>query len=196
MSSSKNMDEGSKYKKVSKYLSYLLRHHPEEADLHPDQKGFVSLEKVLQALAESRYSWAEERDIKRLQEMGDRKRFEVKEGKIRALYGHSIDVKVEGKMEPKSELYHGTSRDSVDPILEEGLKPMGRQFVHLCQNKREAVKIGKRHDPKPVILKIKASSAYEEGVEFYDRGDIILAEHIPPKFIEVERPLQEGNRKY
>lgn len=175
-----------KYKKLSKYLSYLLRHHPEEANLELDKKGFTDLEDVLQAIKGTKHSWAGKEDIKRLQKMGDRKRFEIKDERIRALYGHSIEVEVEGKIEPKSDLYHGTSRDSVDPILKEGLKPMGRQFVHLSKTVDEAVKIGKRHDPEPVVLKVKASDAAEHNIEFYDRKDVVLAEYIPPKFIEKE----------
>ncbi len=181
-----------KYKALSKYLSYLLRHHPEEGNLELDRKGFASLEEVLQTLADSKHSWASEEDIRRLQEMGGRKRFEIKEGEIRALYGHSIEVDIEGRMEPKSDLYHGTAKSSVDPILKEGLKPMGRQFVHLSKKKKEAVKIGKRHDPTPVILRIEASSAHDKGIDFYDRGDIILTEYVPPEFIEIEERLSRG----
>lgn len=110
-----------KYKRLSKYLSYLLRHHPEEGDLDLDQKGFAPLDEVLEALGDSKHFWADEDDIKKLQEIGGRKRFEIREGKIRALYGHSIEVDIEGKIEPEGHLYHGTSRDSVDMILKEGL---------------------------------------------------------------------------
>ncbi len=176
-----------RYEKLSKYLSYILRHHPEEANLELDRKGSAPLGEVMEALNTTKHSWATVDDIKKLGEMGVRRRFEIEDGKIRALYGHSVEVDIEGKIRPTKPLYHGTSRRSLDSIMKEGLKPMNRQFVHLTESREEAAKIGKRHDRQPVILKIDAPKASEEGIHFYDAGTLILAEYVPPKFIEVEK---------
>ena len=174
-----------RYEKLSKYLSYILRHHPEESDLELDDKGFADLDKVMEALNNTKHSWATIEDIKKLGDMGDRRRFEIENGKIRALYGHSVKVDIEGKIRPKRPLFHGTSRRSLDSIMKDGLKPMNRQFVHLTESRREAVQIGKRHDSHPVVLKIDALKASEEGIVFYDAGDLVLAEYVPPRFIEI-----------
>lgn len=174
-----------KYKRLSKHLSYLLRHHPEEENLTIDDKGFVSLKAVLKSLETTKHSWASKDDIEYLIENSSKKRFEIKGGKIRALYGHSIDVKIKEKQEPPTKLYHGTSPKSVDSILDEGLKPMGRQYVHLSISEQEALRVGKRHHPEPIILVIDSLQAWKDGIEFYKRGDLYLSEQIPPEYLNV-----------
>jgi len=114
-----------------------------------------------------------------------KRRFEIKDDKIRALYGHSV-LKISYKeSEPPEFLYHGTSRKNVNRILKEGLKPMKRKYVHLSLSREEALEVGKRHDRNPQILLILSKKAYERGIKFYKAGDIYLTEHIPPEFIKV-----------
>ncbi len=175
----------SKYKDLSKYLSYILRHHPEEANLSVDDRGFTELEDVIDAVKKTKHSWASKEDILYLIEKSDKERFEIVNARIRALYGHSIDVDIEEGTEPPEKLYHGTSPDSISSIFEEGLKPMGRQYVHLSKSVEEAREVGKRHHPRPTIIKIDASSAWQDGIRFYDRGEIYLVEYIPPEYMDI-----------
>jgi len=176
-------DLSNKYIALSKHLSYLLRHHPEDGDLNLDERGFADLEAVIDSLRNTKHSWASREEIEELIEKSGKKRFEIVEGMIRALYGHSIDVEIKQKEKPPGRLYHGTSPDSLDSIFEEGLKPMGRQYVHLSISVEEAVEVGKRHHPDPVILEIDSLEAWEDGIDFYKRGDLYLSEYIPPEYI-------------
>ena len=106
--------------------------------------------------------------LEKVVEQSDKKRFELTNGKIRALYGHSIPAKIKKEeIIPPEILYHGTSRKAVEAILIEGLKPMKRQYVHLSYNPDIAYDVGKRKDDQPVILQINARNAYEDGVVFY-----------------------------
>ncbi len=174
-----------RYRKLSKYLSYVLRHHPEDADLELDMSGFASIESLLEAISRTNHSWASREDIEYLIEKSDKQRFEIVEEKIRALYGHSIDVELEKKSSPPEMLYHGTSPESVESIFEEGLKPMGRQYVHLSKTEEEALQVGRRHHHNPVLLKISAKEAWKDGIEFYERGDLYLSGQIEPEYIEL-----------
>ncbi len=64
-------------------------------------------------------------------EKSDRGRFERRDGRIRALYGHSIPVKMgfeEGR--EVGILYHGMTRKAALRTLREGLKSM-RSWAHL-----------------------------------------------------------------
>jgi putative RNA 2'-phosphotransferase len=61
---------------------------------------------------------------------------------------------------------------------------MGRQFVHLSKEKEAAYGVGRRHHPEPVILRIDAARACKSGIGFFDRGEVILSEKIPPDFIK------------
>ncbi len=173
-----------KFKDLSKHLSYILRHDPYAADITLDDRGYASLEDVLSHLNDTYHNWVEKEKLNKLIEESERKRFEIREGEIRALYGHSIDVEIVGEGEPPLHLFHGTSPDSLPSIFETGLKPMGRKCVHLSRTKKEAYSIGKRHHPKPVVLRIYSKEAYQESIGFYDRGDVILTPYIATRYIE------------
>lgn len=100
------------YTKLSKKLSYILRHHPDEYQLVLDEYGWVNLEKLLAAIrAEPTWREVDLGDITAMMEQSPKQRFEMADGKIRALYGHSIQAKVTmEKTEPPEFLYHGTAR--------------------------------------------------------------------------------------
>ncbi|RLI19641.1 RNA 2'-phosphotransferase [Candidatus Bathyarchaeota archaeon] len=114
--------------KVSKYMSYLLRHNPE--DLKMDSQGFVDLEDLIKKLKEK--FQIDRNLIFEIVRKSERKRFEIKNGKIRALYGHSIPVKLKLKEDRTVKvLYHGTTPEAAAKILKTGIKPMKRKWVHL-----------------------------------------------------------------
>jgi len=173
-----------KYEKLSKFLSFVLRHHPDQYNIELDEEGFARLSDLMEALKKTRHSWAELGDIEKLVSEGGKKRFEIRGDEIRALYGHSVKVKIEDSFCPEGFLYHGTSPDLLSEILNGGLCPMGRQFVHLSRDKETAEAVGKRHHPEPVILEVNAVRACEDGIKFFDRGEVVLSEKIPPEFIK------------
>lgn len=108
-------------------------------------------------------------------------------GMIRALYGHSTPERiVRQPMLPPAVLYHGTARRFLRSILASGLKPMGRQYVHLSTDAATARQVGSRHDAKPVILLVDAESAYERGARFY-RGNenVWLANEVPALYLRI-----------
>lgn len=170
--------------KVSKFLSFILRHNPKKFGLDVDEFGFVEIEKIIKILS-SRYPWVDKRFLGTLVSKDKKQRYEIKKGKIRARYGHTIKVKtVAEKSEPPELLYHGTSARSANRILKIGLFPMGRQYVHLSQTPQEARKIGLRHSRSPIILVIDAKSAYSSGIEFIKEGTVYLTKHIPQRYIK------------
>lgn len=173
---------------LSKEISYALRHAPLEYGLEVDDEGWVPIEQLLDAShKEKRWKNICGADLSKMIEQSEKKRHEIKEGNIRALYGHSLPMKIlkEEKIPPNI-LYHGTARESVKSILENGLLPRSRQYVHLSQDLETAKKVGKRHDVKPIILTIDAKTACSEGVKFYVGNEKVwLADEILPKYIHV-----------
>ncbi|NIQ04575.1 MAG: RNA 2'-phosphotransferase, partial [Candidatus Korarchaeota archaeon] len=71
-------------------MSYLLRHTPEGLEI--DGEGFAALEDLLRKLRR-RYD-VDEQYIRNLVNQAERKRFEIVGTRIRALYGHSLPVKI------------------------------------------------------------------------------------------------------
>lgn len=182
--------KGIDYKTLSKTIAHALRHDPVLYGLELDKEGWVGLRDVVEALRK-RYNRWQDLDVAEIMEMNNtspKKRFEIKEDKIRALYGHSGNVKIEKPpILPPEKLYHGTSRESYEKILVEGLHAMDRQFVHLSADRKTAWNVGKRKTDKPVILVIDAKAAAEAGILFYLGNDTVwLADFIASDFIKIE----------
>ena len=175
-----------KWIELSKEVSYALRHAPWEYGLEMDEQGWVQVEQLIAALRlTTKWENVTEDDLREMMAQADKKRFQLKEGKIRAFYGHSISKKIikEEKMPPDI-LYHGTARRFLEGIKQEGLLPQNRQYVHLSQDMETAEKVGKRHDAKPCILSIDAKRAWEDGINFYLGNEKVwLADEIPNKYI-------------
>jgi len=168
--------------KVSKFMSYLLRHNPK--NLQMDERGFVRVNSLLRRVRE-RYD-VDEAFIRDVTYSGGKTRFQIVGGKIRALYGHTIDVEIELPEDESVEvLYHGTTAESACKILEKGLRSMRRRWVHLSTTKEIAKEVGGRRTPNPVILVIDADKARREGVRFYKATDrVYLSKQIPSKYIK------------
>lgn len=179
------------YSKLSKEVSYALRHAPWEYELELDSEGWIEMKQLLSALRLNRH-WesVSVNDLAIMIELSDKKRHEILDGRIRALYGHSVPEKImKGNETPPSVLYHGTARHLVEQILNQGLHPMGRQYVHHSADRETALLVGKRKDSSPVLLRVDAKKAWDNGIKFYRGNNTIwLADHIPSEFIYVENP--------
>jgi len=193
-------------KKLSKMMSYILRHRPDEFGLVLDEEGFVSLKELHRAIVEEEgWSFVRMPYLQEVVNTCDKQRFEIKEGKIRAYYGHSVPIKITYEpIEPPKTLFHGTRRKTYPVILEKGLKPMGRQYVHLTTQKELALRIGRRRDPEPVLLEVQAKRAYEDGIIFYRANELIyLVDYLSTEYIvgpslkklNIERPKERKTKE-
>ena len=178
------------YVKIGKTISYILRHHPEEFDIELDDEGWVDYHQLLSCL-DKQYPGITIDDIYQIMSKSDKKRYEIKDGKIRAYYGHTIQKKIHKTIsQPPVYLYHGTAPRFITKIMQEGLLPMQRQYVHLSVDQKTAMKVGLRKDKHPIILKVKALEAYQDGIQFYDGNDQVwLSEPIPVQYIEIEKNI-------
>lgn len=180
------------YVALSKEISYALRHAPWELGLELDGAGYVALDQLLSAVNErghhERVVTAD--DVREMMAAMDKQRFELSDGKIRALYGHTTPQKIAKEAsKPPAVLYHGTSHGALAAIMTEGLMPMKRQYVHLSVDIASAVRVGSRRDPDPVLLSVDAKAAHEDGLVFHRGNDKVwLADEVPPKYLKcIER---------
>lgn len=98
---------------------------------------------------------------------------------------------------PPDILYHGTARRFLSSIEEKGLLSQGRQYVHLSQDMETTYNVAKRHDKKPVILKIDAKQAWEDGVKFYYGNEKVwLANKIPSEYIIKDDTVISDSEKH
>jgi putative RNA 2'-phosphotransferase len=173
--------------RLSKTMAYALRHHPEQFHLQLDAEGWVLVVDLLAALRQRTPSW-QQIDIDDLVAaiaQSDKKRYEIRDDKIRAYYGHSIAQKMEREASvPPTTLFHGTTPEAALMIKNQGLKIMGRQYVHLSEDLETARQVALRRTRRPVILEVRARDAHQQGIVFYLGNDSVwLADPIPPAFI-------------
>jgi len=171
---------------TSKFLSYLLRHDPEAIGLTMEPGGWVDVETLL-ARVNGTGRPLDRALLRRVVEGGKKQRFMLSSdgSKIRANYGHSVDVdlRLEPTRPPRC-LYHGTAEDTVPNIEVDGLRSQSRQYVHLSSTLEEARTVGARHG-RPVVLRIDAVALHEAGHEVYHPTDAVwLTIRVPPRFIE------------
>ena len=137
-------------KNISKFMAYILRHNPGEFGLEPDECGYVNIADLISVI-ENRFSGFSCSDLNKVVYNDPKNRYKIKGNAIRARYGHSIPVQPElDPVQPPDILYHGTSKSAAQKILQNGLKSMNRQFVHLSFNRADARQVGSRHSSSPV----------------------------------------------
>jgi putative RNA 2'-phosphotransferase len=172
--------------RISRFLTYILRHRPKDYPLVFDERGFVDWHDIVQVVQERYYDVTEEQ-VHAVVIESAKKRFELEGDRVRATYGHSFPVDLgQETVQPPEKLYYGTARDLAQSILRNGLKPRDRQYVHLSVSAEEAESVARRHDPRPSVIIVQARTAHDEGVRFYRSGPLFLADHVPAKFLSFE----------
>lgn len=173
-------------KKISKFISLVLRHKPEVINLKIDENGWTDIDELIAKSKRDSHEGFTFEELNEIVESNDKKRFIFNEDKtkIRANQGHSINIDLALKPEqPPEFLYHGTAQTNIDSILEKGIEKRNRQHVHLSQDKETATKVGMRHG-KPVILTIRTGKMAEDGILFYlSENKVWLTDFIDAKYI-------------
>jgi len=177
--------------RISRFLSYLLRHRPKEYPMAFDSQGFVDWSEVVN-LVQERYRDATEEEIRAVVTESEKQRFELRDDRVRASYGHSFPVELGLEaVEPPKELYYGTARDLAQSILKEGLQPRDRQYVHLSASLEEAVAVGSRRDPVPAIVVVDTSAARQANIAFFRSGPLFLVKSVPQAFLSLKNSEQD-----
>ena len=137
-------------REISVYLSYLLRHHPEEAALDMDRHGWVAVDQLL-ANIQATCSLTREH-LERIVAEDEKGRYRISgDGQyIKACQGHSISW--------------------VEPELAWGyISKMARHAVHMQPDAEKAWQSARRWKKRrmtPVVLVIDAAGMAEDGIAF------------------------------
>ncbi|MGC9152450.1 MAG: RNA 2'-phosphotransferase [Vulcanisaeta sp.] len=184
--------DGGLRSKLSRLMTYLLRHNPEAIGLAMDHEGWVSIDELVDAVRTrwnpKAYSWLTKEHVIAIALLDPKGRFEMRNGMIRARYGHNKSLNVNIKYEiddAVKTLYHGTTKEALTRIMREGIKPMNRKYVHLVLNPEEAYEVAIRHGNDAVILRISADCLRKNGQQVLIATDRIrLTNYVPPQCIE------------
>jgi putative RNA 2'-phosphotransferase len=171
--------------RLSKLLALILRHQPERFGVNLDAEGYASLAEVLLAV-NTRLPEATLEDVQRVVDTlePDKQRYTILDGEIRANYGHSLAGRIEhAAAQPPEVLLHGTAESAVASILQTGLVPMRRQYVHLTADHALAQRVGARHG-RAYVLNVAAAQAASDGVVFYRANPAFwLVSAVPARYI-------------
>lgn len=175
-------------KKISKFLSYVLRHAPDSIGLTLDSQGWADITELMRLAARD----GKQITLPLLRDVvasNDKQRFALDEAnnRIRANQGHSVDIDLALEpLVPPDVLYHGTATRFIASIREKGLLPGSRQHVHLSALPDTAHTVGGRHG-KPVVLIVRAAALHAAGHAFYRSANgVWLTDHVPAGAIEFE----------
>lgn len=174
-------------KRLSKFLSLILRHKPETIGIALDKHGWANVDELIQGIRNT----VMEIDIPRLERVvreNDKKRFSFSDdgSRIRANQGHSIDVDVElEKRVPPEILYHGTVERNAASIGEKGLLSGNRLYVHLSPDAETAWKVASRRKGLSIIYEVSAGRMYRDGHVFYRSvNGVWLTEYVPVEYLQ------------
>ena len=170
-------------KKKGRFLTLILRHSPEKADITLEYKGgWAPVPKIL---ANLQISFV---DLKTIVCNDNKDRFSFNEdhSKIRANQGHSVKIDLQlVKLTPPEILSHGTVEKFKQYIMIDGLLPMGRHHVHLSSLTETAEQVASRRQTTNVILIIRALDMHNDGYDFFksDNG-VWLTDKVPVTYIK------------
>lgn len=178
------MEQSNSDVKLGRFLSLVLRHDPSAAGITLDEHGWADVNELLAGVNRTGRK-IDMAVLERIVRENNKQRYAFNEDhtRIRANQGHSIPVDVELKgAKPPKYLYHGTASRFLPAIQAEGIRKMGRQYVHLSGDFETAMAVGRRHGI-PVVVTIDAASMVRDGVTFYrSENGVWLCGHVEPKY--------------
>ncbi len=178
--------DGARATRISKLLSFCLRHNPTALGVRVDGSGWARIDDVLRGLA-TQGEVVTQDELELIVATSDKQRFAVSPdgSNIRANQGHSINVDLGlAAMEPPDVLYHGTVTRFADGIRREGLVRGARTHVHLSTDTVTAMLVARRRGGQRLILSVLARRMYAAGYTFVrsDNG-VWLTNNVPPEFL-------------
>ena len=173
--------------RVSKRLSYVLRHRPDSVGLVLDAAGWADVDALLAALAAHGLPLTRE-DLDRVVAGNDKGRFAYDDTgtRIRASQGHSVPVALGyAAQPPPAVLFHGTPVRTLAAVLTEGLRPGRRHAVHLSADEATARTVGERRG-RAAVLRVDAAGLAAAGAVFTRSANgVWLVDVVPPAYLSV-----------
>lgn len=181
--------------RMGRTMAGTLRHFPDKFGLEMDEHGFVDIKDFISSMQNKYYrlKWLRVHHIIAIIETDPKGRYEYRDGRIRATYGHSIDIDLDLPTRGIPDvLFYPTTSEEVDIVIETGLRPSDRKKVHLSKAYDDAMNAGKVRTQDPVILEIDAAAAQSAGVVIQRAGKTVyLTDEVPPEFIHRAEVLDE-----
>ncbi len=187
---------------LGKTTAGLLRHFADKYGLDVDRRGWVDLEHYVKALRnrQKRFHWLRRYHMDALIATDKKGRYQMEGNHIRATYGHSIEVDLDLPTEDIPDvLYIPTTDKEAELLLEGGIKPSDRTYVHLSEEYDSAVGAGVVRTENPVILKVDTKEAIEAGETIMKAGKgVYITKRVEPEYLSLndKQPTEEELEEY
>jgi len=167
---------------LGKLIEYILLYRPDEFGLFLDDDGSLPIKELLWAFHEEE-GWKHIRlgHLKELAYSQFESAFTLEENCIKPKQPRK---QIFSTTVPPRLLFHAARRKAYPVILKHGLKAAGRPYVPLATTEEVALRIGRRRDPKPILLTVHAAQAHDKGYVFSLCGEFLyLVKSLPPAFL-------------
>ncbi len=172
---------------MARIVAGILRHFPERYNIPVDRNGWVDLSRLVAAIRSQHrnYPWLKVHHLIALAMTDPKGRYEIRDDRIRATYGHTVDVELDLPTEGiPDELYYPVTPEEVDLVMEAGLKPTDRKMVHLSLTAQDAFNAGRVRSQAPVILTINTKLARDGGHVIRKAGKtVFLIDAVPSEVL-------------
>ncbi|MGC8610846.1 MAG: RNA 2'-phosphotransferase [Thermoplasmata archaeon] len=189
---------------LSRIITGILRHFPENFNVRLDQNGWAKINDIVEGIKrkDRKFRWLKPYHIEAFILTDPKGRFQYDKinGKVRATYGHSINVDLSDLPSDNipERLYYAIVPEEEEFINEIGIKPGERKWVHLSGTYEEAYIAGRHRSDNPIVLEINAKKLIDDGKPIFKANDkIYITKEIPPGYFEkpeqkeVEIPEEE-----
>ncbi len=172
---------------LGRVLTGILRHFPDRYGLEMDPHGWVSLPQIVRAVSGKHpaYHWLRVMHLVAIAETDAKGRYEVRDERIRATYGHTLEVELDLPTENiPDQLFFPVTPDEAAIVLEVGLKPSDRKKVHLSKTAEDARAAGSVRTPEPVILAVDTQKARDGGLVIMRASKtVFLVDQVPADYL-------------
>ena len=161
---------------IARRMAGILRHFPEKFDLEMDINGWVSVRELSNAISrkDRRKHWLRDRHIEAISSTDPKGRYEVRGGSVRATYAHTVDIELDLPTDNIPELlYYPCGPDELDVLLEAGISPGSRKWVHLSKTVTAACNAGHVHHSRPKIIEVDTIQMQANGDIVYHAGTTV-----------------------
>jgi putative RNA 2'-phosphotransferase len=170
--------------RLGRIMAGILRHFPDRFNLEMEPNGWINIHDMIDSIRakRSQFHWLRAHHIRAVVETDAKGRYQIDSDRIRATYGHSIDVDLDLPTDDIPDvLYYPATEEEADIILEVGLKPSDRKKVHLSRQVEDAVMASAHRVSEPIILEIDTAKAVEEGHVIMQAGKtVFITDEVPP----------------
>lgn len=178
--------------RLGRTMAGVLRHFPQRYGLEMTQEGWVELEDLITAIKirHKKFRFLKTHHLVAIVQTDPKGRYQFEQGRVRATYGHSIDLEMDLPTQDIPEtLFYPTTEEEADILLEVGLKPQDRTWVHLSDTLESAMEAGRVRTDDPVILEVDTEGARDDGVVIQKAGKYVyITREVPPEYVARYEP--------